>query len=560
MECGLSSQCCWKIIVTIVLSAIVATISSLDRTSKLRSNTSITLHDNSDRCKQIDTSASYPYAASFPSHNMSYIPLGGYRFEEYKCGDTPYNITSKDKQNSDEVANVRRMQVKNAMQYAWRNYKEHAFGMDELQPTSGRGNEKWGGMAVTMIDALDTLWIMNLKDEFYEARNWIKDNLTFDSIGDVSNFETTIRSLGGLSSAYDLSKDPILLEKAQDLGKRLIKSFNTQNGLPYGVINLQTGKGHNFRRNGYDYLLAEVGTNQLEYWYLSSATGDQSFVNKSIHVFDIIQQIMPSDGLLPLKLKDGINGIEFSTDHISFGGMGDSAYEYMLKLWLRGGKKEHRYRDMWDASVQGLHDHLLQQSSPNGLTYIAERKKGKLVHRFEHLTCFMGGSLALTSYTDPSPNGLESPRARRDLKTAKSLAYTCYQMYARTKSGLSPEYVLFTGEHDDYRIPHGGARQYILRPEVIESLYYLNKLTGDPIYREWGWEIFQSLEKYCKSRYGYASLKDVNRPNKKMDKMESFFLAETLKYMYLLFDTGSTIDILHTHVFNTEAHPLPMFG
>ena len=166
--------------------------------------------------------------------------------------------------------------------------------MDELQPVSGKGNEKWGGMAVSLIDALDTLWIMNLKDEFYEARNWIKDNLSFDSIGDVSNFETTIRSLGGLLSAYDLSKDSVFLEKASDLGSRLIKSFNTQNGLPYGVINLQTGQGHNFRRNGYDYLLAEVGSNQLEYRYLSSATGDEEFVNKSTHVFDILQQIMPN--------------------------------------------------------------------------------------------------------------------------------------------------------------------------------------------------------------------------------------------------------------------------
>ena len=319
------------------------------------------------------------------------------------------------------------------------------------------------------------------------------------------------------------------------------------------MINLQTGKGHNFRRNGYDYLLAEVGTNQLEYWYLSSITGDEEFVNKSIHVFDILQQIMPNDGLLPLKSKDSINGIEFSTDHISFGGMGDSAYEYMLKRWLQGSKKEQRQRDMWDASVQGLHDHLLQQSSPNGLTYIAERKKGKLIHRFEHLTCFMSGALALGAYTDPEK--LDSPRARRDLKTAKALAYTCYQMYARTKSGLSPEFVIFTEKDDDFRIPRGGARQYILRPEVVESLYYLNKLTGDPIYREWGWEIFQSLEKSCKAKFGYASLKDVNRPNKKMDKMESFSLAETLKYMYLLFDTESPIDY-YTLMCSTRRHTL----
>ena len=81
----------------------------------------------------------------------------------------------------------------------------------------------------------------------------------------------------------------------------------------------------------------------------------------------------------------------------------------------------------------------------------------------------MGGSLAIGAYTDP--NGLDSPRAQRDLKTAKALTYTCYQMYARTATGISPEFVQFGGK-DDFSIPRS-APFYILRPEVVEAFYYL---------------------------------------------------------------------------------------
>ena len=168
----------------------------------------------------------------------------------------------------------------------------------------------------------------------------------------------------------------------------------------------------------------------------------------------------------------------------------------------------------------------------------------------------MGGALAIGAYTDPE--GLESSRAQRDLKTAKALTYTCYQMYARSKTGISPEYVSFGG-NNDFTIPRN-APFYILRPEVVEAFYYLSTLTGDPVYREWGWEVWQSIEKYCKTKYGYGSLKNVDSINSVEDRMESFFLAETMKYLYLLFDPDSEIDILHKHVFNTEAHPTKIFS
>ena len=189
--------------------------------------------------------------------------------------------------------------------------------------------------------------------------------------------------------------------------------------------------------------------------------------------------------------------------------------------------------------------------------------------------------MALGAYTDPL--GLNSDRSQRDLQTAKALTYTCYQMYARMPTGLAPEIVHFypemNADSDNYNI---------LRPETVESFFILNKLTGDPIYREWGWEIFQAFEKYSKTKVAYGSVHNIMNTDGEgniEDRMESFFLAETLKYMYLLFDPDTEVDILNKvsiilivtisifesvgkrlthlsynfnlqHVFNTEAHPV----
>lgn len=125
-------------------------------------------------------------------------------------------------------------------------------------------------------------------------------------------------------------------------------------------------------------------------------------------------------------------------------------------------------------------------------------------------------------------------------------------------SGISPEFVQFR-EGQDFEAGSNG-HHYLLRPETVESFFVLYHLTGDPIYREWGWEVFQAIEKYCRVGGGYGGIRDVRSEQPQVDnKMESFFLAETLKYIYLLFDPETPIDLLNKHVFNTEAHPIRMF-
>ena len=326
----------------------------------------------------------YPYMTLPVSENYdfsNYEPLGGGRFIEYKDGDSPYKITDKLREQSDELARSRRVHVLNGMKHIWKNYKEKAFGSDELRPISGSTNQNWGGMGTTLVDALDTLWLMGMKEEFEEARDWVRDHLKHSPPGDVSVFETTIRSLGGLLSAYDLSGDKVFLDKAEDLGKRLQKAYNTKSGLPHGSVNLVTGSSHNFGWYGNAYVLAEIGTQQIEYRYLSHATGNDEYAKKSDVVFDILEEKQPADGLFGEGLTEHGSSISFTKDKVSFGAMGDSTYEYMIKLWIQSGKKEQRFRDMWDKSMNGLHNQLVQKSSPNGLTYLADREHGRLNHK-----------------------------------------------------------------------------------------------------------------------------------------------------------------------------------
>ena len=385
---------------------------------------------------------------------------------------------------------------------------------------------------------------MGMKDEFYEARDWVRDELNFDKDSYTSVFETTIRSLGGLLSAYDLSGDHAFLEKAHDLGKRLFKSFETSTGIPYGEVNLYNLKGRNEGWLGNEVGLSAATTLQVEFRYLAKVTGNEEYARKAERVFEMLHDIEPSDGLYPATIVN-LGQVRFGSkdgNKVSFGSRVDSFYEYLLKIWLQGNMREQMYRDMYDKAMDGMHEKLLKKAEPSGLWYIGQSTyHGSSVSpKMDHLVCFMGGLLALGAYTDK--DGLDSERAQRDLKTAKALTYSCYQMYAAKATGLSPEIV---SEWDSG--PEATPRDsfYILRPETVESFFVLHQLTGDPIYREWGWEIFNSIEKYCKTSIAYGHHPNVDNTNvEPEDNLESFFMAETLKYLYLLFDPDTEIDVL----------------
>ena len=241
----------------------------------------------------------YPYMGSPPPFNYDiasmWLPPGGKRYAEYTDGSSPYRVSEAQKEESDDLARIRRDYVKRAMQFAWDGYTKYAFGMDEILPNSRRGTNSWGGFAVTLVDSLDTLWLMDMKEEFWQARDYVRDSLKHDKDRAVSTFETTIRSLGGLLSAYDWSGDKVFLDSALDLGTRLIKAFdNSPTGIPFGQVNLATGQGSNIQWAGNNAILAEFGTMQLEFRWLDIFvnTPETATMRRKVeHVFEILHSM-----------------------------------------------------------------------------------------------------------------------------------------------------------------------------------------------------------------------------------------------------------------------------
>ncbi|XP_054867316.1 mannosidase, alpha, class 1B, member 1b isoform X2 [Amphiprion ocellaris] len=464
--------------------------------------------------------------------------------------DAPANRevkTSKDLESSWLEA------VQEAFRHAWKGYKEFAWGHDELRPIS-KSYSEWFGLGLTLIDALDTMWILDLKEEFEEAKSWVATELTFNKNVDVNLFESTIRILGGLLSTYHLTGDTLFLDKAKDIGSRLMPAFNTPSKIPYSDVNIGKGIAHPPRWTS-DSTVAEVTSIQLEFRELSRLTQEPQYqaavaeVMKQVHKLD-----GKLDGLVPMFINT--NNGQFTHQGIyTLGARADSYYEYLLKQWIQGGKKENQLLEDYLQAIEGVKKNLLQKSSPNGLTFVGELSHGQFSPKMDHLVCFLPGTLALGAH-----NGL--PADHMDL--AKELMETCYQMYIQMETGLSPEIVHFNmhqGSTRDIDVKLAD-RHNLLRPETVESLFYLHRLTKDHKYQDWGWEILQNFEKYTKvSSGGYTSINNVRDPEypSPRDKMESFFLGETLKYFYLLFSNNTNLISLDQYVFNTEAHPLPIW-
>ncbi|XP_068641552.1 mannosyl-oligosaccharide 1,2-alpha-mannosidase MNS1-like isoform X2 [Aristolochia californica] len=442
------------------------------------------------------------------------------------------NNSPSDNADDDLVDKHRREKVKEAMLHAWTSYEKYAWGSDELQPISKKGVDNFGGLGATIVDSLDTLYILGLDEQFKKARDWVANSLNFNKNVDTSVFETTIRVVGGLLSAYDLSGDKIFLEKAKDIADRLLPAWNTPSGIPYNRINLAYGNAHNPGWTGRESVLADSGTEQLEFIALSQRTGDPKYQQKVENVIQQIRKTFPNDGLLPIFINPH-TGNSHST--ITFGAMGDSFYEYLLKVWIQGNKTEEvkHYREMWETSMEGLQS-LVRKTKSSSFTYICEKNGDSLNDKMDELACFVPGMLALGS------SGYELDKQAKIFSLATELAWTCYNFYQSTPTKLAGEnYFFHTGQ--DMSV---GTSWNILRPETVESLMYLWRFTENTTYQEWGWNIFQAFEKNCR----------VNNGDKD-DTMQSFFLAETLKYLYLLFSPPTVISF-DEWVFNTEAHPL----
>jgi len=374
---------------------------------------------------------------------------------------------------------------------------------------------------MTPVDALDTLILMNLDAEAAKAKALIVSNLSFDRNIYVKNFEITIRLLGGLLSSYQLTGDKRLLRLAEDLGDRLLPAFNSPTGLPYVYVNLRTGQVRDPVTNP-----AETGTLLLEFGALSKLTGKSVFYDKAKRALIETYKRRSPLGLVGQSINVETGAWTDTDSHIS-GGI-DSFYEYLWKCWLLFGDKE--CRDMWNASIPAINKYLADDIRGELWYGHADMQTGRRTETtYGALDAFFPALLALSG----------------DLERARRLQASSFKMW--NLYDIEPEIL-------DYKTMRVVSGTYHLRPEIVESTYYLYHFTRDPQYRQMGEKLFNDFAKYCRTDAGYAALADVVTKQQR-DEMESFVLAETFKYFYLLFAPPRTLEFNQV-VFNTEAHPL----
>ena len=400
--------------------------------------------------------------------------------------------------------------------HSWQSYEKYAWSHDELRPVSRTPRDWYGdSLLMTPVDALDTLIIMGFRDEADRARKLIDEKLSFDRDVSVQNFEITIRLLGGLLSAYELTHDPKLLALADDLGTRLLPVFNSPTGMPYRFVNLRTGKTSGAKSNP-----AEIGTLILEFGTLSKLTSKPVYFDKAKNALVQLYNRRSKIGLVGEEID--VDSGEWTSRKSHIGGGIDSYYEYLLKCAKLFGDRD--CQSMWMTSVAAVNKYVA-----DGAWYgEVDMDSGKLTKpEFGSLHAFFPAVLALGG----------------DLRRARRLEDSCFRMWKL--HGIEPEAI-------DYRTMQVTEAGYPLRPEIIESAYYLHYYTHEKRYLAMGETFFNDLVKYCRTDDGYTTLKSVVT-KEKGDHMPSFFLAETLKYLYLLF---SDSNLLRDAVFNTEAHPL----
>uniref|UniRef100_A0A671V381 alpha-1,2-Mannosidase n=1 Tax=Sparus aurata TaxID=8175 RepID=A0A671V381_SPAAU len=420
----------------------------------------------------------------------------------------------------DPETRERRAKVKEMMKHAWDSYRRYAWGSNELRPVSKQGH----------------------------SSNLFGDQCLLSKVGQ----EYVIPSLQGEMSSNEVLwffLSQVFRRKAVELGEKLLPAFKTPTGIPWALLNLKSGIGRNWPwASGGSSILAEYGTLHLEFMHLSKLSGNPDFAQKVMNIRKVLNRLDKPQGLYPNYLNP--NSGQWGQHHVSVGGLGDSFYEYLLKAWLMSDKTDEEGKKMYYEALQAIETNLMRKSS-SGLTYIAEWKGGLLEHKMGHLTCFAGGMIALGA------DGAPSDKTGHQMEQAAEIARTCHESYARTALKLGPEAFRFDGGVEAIATRQN-EKYFILRPEVIETYMYMWRFTHDPKYREWGWEAIQALEQHCKVEGGYSGIRDVyaSTPNHD-DVQQSFYLAETLKYLYLLFSDDDHLPFDHW-VFNTEAHPLPV--
>lgn len=408
---------------------------------------------------------------------------------------------------------------------------------------------------------MSTMSIMGL-DGFLEEAIEFSSKIDFSrskTPSTVSVFETTIRYLGGLLSAYELTgkKFPALVDRARDIGDKMAFAFSRKNAIPFGFLDFTDNSPTIANSN-----IAEAGTLTLEWETLSKYTGNATYANLVIgSVRHIAQLPAPLPGLAAQGI-DPHTG-QFVDGYVTWGGGSDSYFEYLIKYARLSNTQDNLFADTWATAVDSSIKNLLRTSTTGRHLYLADFDSSRLIrHVGSHLACFYGG------------NWLYGGRLMDNqtiVNIGLQLVDACWNTYASTATGIGPESFAFISSDGNFT---GGSTPsqsqltfnnrhgfyvtngvYILRPEVLESNFYAFRVTGDTKYLDRAAAAVKSFNEFLATPNGFAALNDVTNPSLGLiDDTESFWFAEVLKYLYLTFDDPEHIH-LDRYILNTEAHP-----
>lgn len=422
---------------------------------------------------------------------------------------------------TDEMRAEMRSKIKEAAARSWQGYKQYAWGHDDLMPLSKMPKDWYTyPMLMTPVDAFDTFVLLGLTNEAKDAKQLILDSLNVRSNNEVQIFEVTIRILGGLLSAYELDGDKRFLVLAREIGNRMLPAFGTPTGMPCRYINLQTGKLRDSLNNP-----AEIGSLLLEFGQLSKLTGNPVYYRAARKAILAVFARRSKAGLVGEQINV-ING-RWTNTISHAGGCIDSYYEYLYKGWLLFGDKA--LLKAFNIHNKAIKTYLIHPTDDGWFMQQVDMYSGKQKStRYGALEAYFAGLCAYSG----------------DVETAVKIQQANYFMW--TKFGMEPEAFDFVSGKII-------SPAYILRPENFESCFYLYRATGHYDYLWMAKVMMDDILTNCRSEVGYTSISDVTT-KKRVDQMESFYFAETLKYAYLVF-SDDVID-LQKVVFNTEAHLL----
>ncbi|KAK9249466.1 glycoside hydrolase [Lipomyces tetrasporus] len=440
-----------------------------------------------------------------------------------------------------------REETREAFYHGWNHYLRYGFPEDEIAPLScmGRGsdranpnnigiNDVLGDYSLTLVDSLDTLAIMDDQAGFESAVKKVERFVQFDLPSRVQVFETTIRMLGGLLSGHIYATsdslghkikgyDGSLLTLAADLANRLMPAFDTPTGIPLARVNLRYG---NKNENITETCTAGAASLVLEFATLSRLTGDDKYEKAARKAFFAIWDRRTTLNIVGSAI-DAVSGLWLSA-YSGIGASVDSFFEYALKSYIL--LDDESFLDVFAKSYAAVKENILDG----------------WIYRNVHI---ITGS-PVTSWIDALAAFFPGLQVLAGDINAAVRSHLVYYHIWMAYAGLP--------ERWNYAINHGSLELgwYGLRPEFVESNYFLYRATKDPFYLHVGAQILSDIQARSRTSCGYAALHDV-RTNELEDRMESFFLSETMKYLYLLFDVDNPLNKDESNfVFSTEAHPL----